>query len=67
MAETEILIVDADMAVRDCLACCSNLRTLPYRVRWREDISGFVSAPRQRRILADIGVPDTNGLALQEE
>jgi len=68
MTETEILIVDDDMAVRDSLRAL--LESSHFLVREFDCAKRLLASPHLRDggcVVADIRMPDMDGLELQEE
>jgi len=68
MAETEILIVDDDAAVRDSLSAL--LEASGFVVHQFDCAKALLASPllgRSACVVADIRMPDMDGLALQEE
>ena len=68
MPETEVLIVDDDAAVRDSLRAL--LESAGFAVREFDSAKALLSAPGLGKgacVIADIRMPDMDGLALQEE
>ena len=68
MAETEILIVDDDPAVRDSLRAL--LESSGFEVRAFDSAKALLAASNLNTgacVIADIRMPDMDGLALQEE
>ena len=68
MAETEILIVDDDAAVRDSLRAL--LESSGLAVREFDSAKALLASPllgESACVVADIRMPDMDGLALQEE
>jgi two-component system response regulator FixJ len=68
MAEPEILIVDDDAAVRDSLRAL--LESAGHAVRDFDSAKALLDSPALSRgacVIADIRMPDMDGLALQEE
>jgi len=68
MRDTEILIVDDDAAVRDSLRAL--LESSSYSVREFDSAKALLNTPELSRsacVIADIRMPDMDGLALQQE
>jgi len=68
MADTEVLIVDDDAAVRDSLRAL--LESSSFSVREFDSARALLQTPELDRsacVIADIRMPDMDGLALQEE
>jgi two-component system response regulator FixJ len=68
MADSEILIVDDDAAVRDSLRAL--LESSDFAVREFDSAKALLAFPGLKQsacVIADIRMPDMDGLALQEE
>jgi two-component system response regulator FixJ len=68
MADAEVLIVDDDAAVRDSLRAL--LESSSFSVREFDSAKALLQTPELKRsacVIADIRMPDMDGLALQEE
>ena len=68
MTDSEVLIVDDDAAVRDSLRAL--LESSAFSVREFESAKALLQTPELGRsacVIADIRMPDMDGLALQEE
>src|SRR4029079_13149988 len=68
MADSEVLIVDDDAAVRDSLRAL--LESSSFLVREFDSAKALLQTPELSRsacVIADIRMPDMDGLALQEE